>query len=279
MKQVETNEVAARVSRVRPILELRGVVKCYGERAVLDGIDFALQPGETKIIIGGSGSGKSTILKLIMGLERPDEGEIFIEGEEITRLSERKLVPIRQKIGMVFQESALFDSLTVRENVAYRLYENNADEDFIEQNVRRVLGFVALEQAIDKYPSELSGGMRRRVALARALVGNPHIMLYDEPTAGLDPVTSRKINELIITLRDLLNVTGVFVTHRLRDAFTLATEYAAGFGEKIDFRREDGTFCLANTRFLMLRDGKMIFEGPDEILRKSEDPYIKRFLA
>ena len=148
---------------------------------------FSVRRGETKIIIGASGSGKSTILKLVMGLEKPDEGQIFIDGEDITPLREREMVRIRQRIGMVFQESALFDSLTVRENVAYRLYEMGTDEEEIEQRVRKSLGFVGLEDAIDKTPSELSGGMKRRVALARALIGEPEIMLYDEPTAGLDP--------------------------------------------------------------------------------------------
>jgi len=186
---------------------------------------------------------------------------------------------VRQKIGMVFQESALFDSLTVRENVAYRLYELGVDEDEIDAKVRQSLGFVGLEEAIDKMPAELSGGMKRRVALARALIGEPEIMLYDEPTAGLDPVTSKKINELIITLRDIKSVTGVFVTHRMRDAFTLATEYATNGGRQISFHTEDNFVCIANTRFLMLRDGKIIFEGPDEVLRRSKDEYIKRFLA
>ena len=262
-----------------PILEMKNVVKYYGDTAVLNGISFSVFRGETKIIIGASGSGKSTILKLIMGLDKPDAGRIFVEGEDITKFNERQLVSVRQKIGMVFQESALFDSLTVRENVAYRLYELGVDEDEIDAKVRQSLGFVGLEEAIDKMPAELSGGMKRRVALARALIGEPEIMLYDEPTAGLDPVTSKKINELIITLRDIKSVTGVFVTHRMRDAFTLATEYASNGGRQISFHTEDNFVCIANTRFLMLRDGTIIFEGPDEVLRRSKDEYIKRFLA
>jgi len=262
-----------------PILEMKNVVKYYGDTAVLNGISFSVFRGETKIIIGASGSGKSTILKLIMGLDKPDAGRIFVEGEDITKFNERQLVSVRQKIGMVFQESALFDSLSVRENVAYRLYELGVDEDEIDAKVRQSLGFVGLEEAIDKMPAELSGGMKRRVALARALIGEPEIMLYDEPTAGLDPVTSKKINELIITLRDIKSVTGVFVTHRMRDAFTLATEYASNGGRQISFHTEDNFVCIANTRFLMLRDGTIIFEGPDEVLRRSKDEYIKRFLA
>jgi phospholipid/cholesterol/gamma-HCH transport system ATP-binding protein len=264
---------------MQPVLEMRNVVKYYaGDRPVLDGVSFHIYRGETKIIVGTSGSGKSTILKLIMGLDKPDEGQILVDGEDITGMNERQLASVRQKIGMVFQESALFDSLTVRENVAYRLYEMDADDGEIERRVREVLGFVGLVEAIDKMPSELSGGMKRRVALARALISEPRIMLYDEPTAGLDPITSKKINELIIALRDTKQVTGVFVTHRMRDAFTLATEYATNGGGEVHFQTENNFLCIANTRFLMLRDGKIVFEGPDEVLRRSEDEYIQRFL-
>ena len=261
------------------VLEMKDVFKSYGENTVLNGVSFQVRRGETKIIIGASGSGKSTILKLAMGLEKPDNGQIWIEGEEITSLREHELTKVRVKIGMVFQESALFDSMTVRDNVAYRLNEMGNDEEEIEALVRQNLGFVGLEDAIDKFPSELSGGMKRRVAIARALIGEPDIIFYDEPTAGLDPVTSRRINELIIALRDLKGVTGVFVTHRMRDAFTLASQYATNGNGDVRFHPEGQDLCIANTRFLMLRDGRIIFEGPDEILRRSEDPYIKRFLS
>lgn len=261
------------------LLELRNVSKYYGDHLVLEEVSFSLKSGETKIILGGSGSGKSTMLKLMMGLERPDEGRVFIDGEDITEMDERSLGRIRPKVGMVFQESGLFDSMSVFENVAYRLHETGVDDESIEQRVRTLLGFVGLESAIDMAPSELSGGMRRRVSLARALISEQKIMLYDEPTAGLDPVTSRRINELIIRLRDTQDVAGVFVTHRLRDAFTLATEYAVESNGRTRFLREDGTFCLAHTRFVMLHEGKIIFEGPDEMLRESDDPYIQRFLA
>src|SRR5215471_3311130 len=264
---------------MQTVLEMIDVVKYYGDTPVLKGISFKVFRGETKIIIGASGSGKSTILKLIMALDEPEEGKIFVDGQEITGLSETDLVEVRQKIGMVFQESALFDSLTVRENVAFRLYEIGTEEDEIDRRVRENLRFVGLEEAIDKAPSELSGGMKRRVALARAMISQPSIMLYDEPTTDLDPITSKKINELIITLRDLQDVTGVFVTHRMRDAFTLASLYATDGTGQVSFHYEGKELCIANTRFLMLRDGKIVFEGPDEVLRRSDDPYIKKFLA
>ena len=261
------------------ILQLRNVSKFYGDLQVLDNVSLTLSRGQTKIILGGSGSGKSTLLKLLMGLETPDEGRVYIDGEDITDLSEREMGRIRPKVGMVFQESGLFDSLSVFENVAFRLYELDVDEEEISDRVQRALGFVGLEEAIDKFPAEISGGMKRRVALARALITEPNIMLYDEPTAGLDPVTSRRINELIIRLRDTQGVSGVFVTHRLRDAFTLATEYAEWRGDELNFVQEDGTFCIANTRFVMLHTGHVIFEGPDELLRASENPYIQKFLT
>ena len=261
------------------ILELRNITKSYGDLRVLDDVSFQLKAGETKIILGGSGSGKSTMLKLMMGLEPPDDGTVMIEGQDITHMNERELGRIRSKIGMVFQESGLFDSLSVFANVAYRLYELSIDDDEIEERVRRVLGFVGLQEAIDRMPSELSGGMKRRVALARTLISEPKIMLYDEPTAGLDPITSRRINELIIRLRDTQGVSGVFVTHRLRDAFTLGAEYALESNGGVQFKREDGTFCLAHTRFVMLHLGKIIFEGPDELLRESKDTYIRNFLS
>lgn len=261
-----------------PVIRVQDVVKSYGDNTVLDGISFQVRRGETKIIIGASGSGKSTLLKLMMGLEHPDKGQIWIEDQEVTELSEQDLTKVRAKIGMVFQESALFDSLNVRDNVAFRLNESNMHDDEVESRVRENLGFVGLLDAIDKFPSELSGGMKRRVAIARALASKPEILFYDEPTAGLDPITSRTINQLIIALRDVNGVTGVFVTHRMRDAFTLASQYAESVDGKVEFRREGQLLCIANTRFLMLRSGKVLFEGPDEVLRRSQDSYIKRFL-
>jgi phospholipid/cholesterol/gamma-HCH transport system ATP-binding protein len=263
-----------------PAIELKNVTKYFDDQCVLNNISFTVRRGETKIILGGSGSGKSTILKLIIGLERPDEGEIWVDGEEISRHKESQLNEVRKKIGMVFQEGALFDSLTVSENVAYRLYEQtDLSDDEIEAIVRQTLGFVDLEEALNKMPAELSGGMRRRAGIARALVGNPRIMLYDEPTAGLDPIVARTINEFIIKLRDLEGVSSVFVTHRLRDAFTMANEFLGIHEGKLKYWKEEETnLCLINTRFLMLREGQIVFDGVDEEIRHSKDEYIRRFL-
>ena len=267
--------------RLSPAIELKNVYKYYDDALVLKDISFTVRRGETKIILGGSGSGKSTILKLIIGLEKPDEGEIWVDGEEISQFRESRLTEVRKKIGMVFQEGALFDSLTVADNVAYRLHEQSEmDEEEIHAIVEKTLGFVDLEDAIEKMPSELSGGMRRRAAIARALVGNPKIMLYDEPTAGLDPLTARTINELVIKLRDLEGVSSVFVTHVLKDAFTMANEYLSHHNGILRYmKEEEGNLCLVNTRLLMLKEGEIIFDGFDEEIRRSQDGYIQRFLS
>ena len=264
-----------------PAIELKNVYKSFGDTLVLKNISFKVRRGETRIILGGSGSGKSTILKLIIGLEKPDEGEIWVDGEEVSKFSEARLMHVRRKIGMVFQEGALFDSLSVAENVAYRLYEQtDLEEDEIESVVRKTLGFVELEDAIDKMPSQLSGGMRRRAAIARSLVGNPKIMLYDEPTAGLDPLMARTINELVIKLRDLEGVSSVFVTHRLKDAFSMANEFLGYRDGKLRYiKEEENNLCLVNTRLMMLKEGEIIFDGFDEEIRKSQDEYIQKFLS
>lgn len=262
-----------------PAIELKHVTKYYDDTPVLKDISFSVQRGETKIILGGSGSGKSTILKLIIGLVQADEGEIWVEGRNITRYGERPLMEVRQRIGMVFQEGALFDSLSVAENVGFRLYEQGElEEDKVLEVVRKTLGFVNLEDAIDKMPSELSGGMRRRTAIARALVGTPNIMLYDEPTAGLDPITARNINELVIKLRDLEDVSSIFVTHRLNDAYTLANEHFVQENGRWVVHRESIDSGRINTHFIMLKDGGIIFQGTEKALRRSRDPYIRRFL-
>ena len=264
---------------INSAIEFKDVTMAYADRVILDGVSFNINPGETKIVMGGSGTGKSTILKLVLGLIKPISGHILVDGEDVTDRSEPEMGEVRKKVGMVFQEGALFDSLSVYENVGYRLFEQDVPEPEIEQTVRRMLRFVNLERAIFMMPSELSGGMRRRVGIARALVGSPKLMLFDEPTAGLDPITARAILELAIKLRDLEGVSSIFVTHRLDDIKMLSSNYAtiSDSGE-VEFRKEDGQVCLVNTRFIMLKDGKVIFSGTDEELYNSKDPYIQDFL-
>lgn len=261
-------------------IEFRDVCLAFGDRVILDHVSFKVRYGESKIVMGGSGTGKSTICRLVLGLLKPDAGQVFVDGEDITHLKEEALMKVRQKLGMVFQEGALFDSLSVYDNVAYRLREQRRPEDEVDAVVRRMLRFVDLEHAIDKMPNQLSGGMRRRVGIARALVGSPKIILYDEPTAGLDPITARTINELALKLRDLEEVSSIFVTHRLQDIEVLASEYVVrdDMGNLL-FQHEGDTLCLVNTKFIMLRDGNIIFNGTDEEMRSSDDPYIKKFLS
>ena len=263
------------------MIEFRGVYKSFDNEPVLNNVSFRIDSGETKIILGASGSGKSTILKLILGLIRPEAGEIIINGQDITMLRERDLVAVRRGIGMVFQEGALFDSLNVRENVGYRLYEiGSVDENEIDTAVRQELSFVGLEDAIDKMPAQLSGGMKRRVGLARALLGSPPVVLYDEPTAGLDPVTKRTILDLIIRLRDLENVTSVFVTHDLHAASIIANEYAIeGEDGNAQFLPVTDPARLASNRYVMLQDGVVCFEGDYSELMQSADPYVKKFVS
>lgn len=263
-----------------PAIEFRNVTMSYNDRIVLEDVSFVVEQGETKILMGGSGSGKSTILKLVLGLVKPDSGRILVEGEDITDYSEHELMRVRQKIGMVFQEGALFDSLTVYENVGYRLFEQGVPEPEVEQQVRRMLRFVNLEDAIYMMPSELSGGMRRRVGIARALIGNPKIILYDEPTAGLDPPTARTICELAMKLRDLEKVSSIFVTHRLSDARIMSSFYFKlnDRGEP-ELRRESSDNRLTNTRLILLKDGRIIFSGLDEDFWRAPDPYIREFVS
>jgi phospholipid/cholesterol/gamma-HCH transport system ATP-binding protein len=262
------------------VIRFHSVYKSYGNNPVLRGIDFHLARGETKIILGGSGSGKSTILKLILGLEMPDSGTILVEGNDITELSEIDLLPIRSKIGMVFQEGALFDSLNVGENVAYRLREKGGiSESQIHSQISQLLGFVDMHNTMDKMPSELSGGMRKRAAIARALAGNPKIILYDEATAGLDPITSRVICELMIKLRDLEKVSSVFVTHHLEAAFQLAGEYAQKHTDgAVRFHRRDAAQGDVNTNFLVMEEGRIIAEGSEEEIRQNRNPYVRDLL-
>ncbi len=265
--------------RVIPAIEFRDVELAFDDQVILDKISFTVKRGQTKIALGGSGSGKSTIINLVLGLIKPDAGEILIDGEDICPFDDQELMRVRKKIGMVFQEGALFDSLSVYDNVAYRLHEENVDEDEVEHEVVRMLQFVDLEDAIDKMPAELSGGMRRRVGIARALVGNPDIVLFDEPTAGLDPPTARTICELAIKLRDLEDVSSIFVTHEMNNLDYICSEYAVlDKGGEVHFEEEGGKLCLINTEVMMLRRGHIIFSGKDEQLRATDDPYILRFL-
>lgn len=265
--------------RIQPAIEFRDVYLAFDDNKVLDGISFTVRRGETKVILGRSGGGKSTIIRLILGLLKPDSGQIFVDGEEVTHHTEIEMMPVRQKIGMVFQEGALFDSLSVFENVAYRLNEQGVEPDDVEREVRRMLQFVDLEDAIDKMPIELSGGMRRRVGIARALIGDPQMVLFDEPTAGLDPPTARTICELAIKLRDLQDVSSIFVTHEMNNVGYLSSEYATVNEEgQVIFEKEGERLCLINTEVIMLRDGQIIFSGSDEQLRSAKDPYIQRFI-
>ncbi|MDX6288263.1 MAG: phospholipid/cholesterol/gamma-HCH transport system ATP-binding protein [Blastocatellia bacterium] len=265
--------------RAIPAIEFRNVTMMFDDRAILNNLSFKVMKGETKIILGGSGSGKSTTIKLVLGLLKPDSGQILVDGEDITNYGEAEMMKVRKKIGMIFQEGALFDSLSVYENVAFKLHEQGVPEEDVESEVRRMLRFVNLEEAIDKMPSELSGGMRRRVGIARALVGDPKIVMFDEPTAGLDPPTARTICELAMKLRDLEDVSSIFVTHEMNNLDYLTSEYAVvdEAGEVV-FEKEGEKLCLINSKVLMIRDGEIIFSGTDETLRNAGDPYIKKFL-
>jgi phospholipid/cholesterol/gamma-HCH transport system ATP-binding protein len=261
-------------------VEFRDVSFSYDGEKVLDGVSFAVMRGEIKIILSGSGGGKSTILKLILGLLKPDEGQVLIDGENITNHDESQLKPARDKIGMVFQEGGLFDSLSVYDNVAYRLHEENVPEEDVEREVGLLLRFVDLENETDKLPNELSGGMQKRVGIARALIGNPRIVLFDEPTAALDPPTAATISSLIIRLRDLENVACILVTHEMDTVKYVTTAYAA-VSEKgeVTVEEEGNNFCLSNTKILMLREGRVIFSGTNEEFVQSEDSYIQKFIS
>jgi phospholipid/cholesterol/gamma-HCH transport system ATP-binding protein len=251
---------------------------CFDDLTVLDRVSFELKRGETKVVLGIAGSGKSTILKLCLGLMRPDSGRIYVLGHDITVMSEEELFDLRSKIGIVFQESALFDSLNVRDNVAFRLTEEHLPESEIDKRVREALSFVELEEAINKLPSELSGGMRRRVGIARAIITQPEVLLYDSPTGGLDPITSTTIIELIMKQRDVYKTSALLVSHRLQDGFMLASHYYDPVTKHM--KPADGMPSRdIHTRFMVLREGKVVFEGTAGELGKVEDPYIKEYIA
>ena len=262
-----------------PVLSFRDVHLAY-DRPILQGITFNLSPGTTKIVLGGSGSGKTTILRLVLGLLKPDAGSIVVDGTEVSGLTEREMRDVRLKIGMVFQEGALFDSLTVGQNVGYRLTEDGQlEEEEIESRVREMLGFVGLATHFDKMPSDLSGGQKRRVAFARALVARPQIMFYDEPTTGLDPITSTTITDLICKVRDLDGVSSILVTHQLRDAFNVARTFMIRKDDEYVTSVVEDMSTLEGTEFMMLREGTVVFEGSPHELQTSTDPYIREFLS
>jgi phospholipid/cholesterol/gamma-HCH transport system ATP-binding protein len=259
-------------------IEFDNVSIAFDEKVVLDRISFQLPHGETKALFGVAGSGKSTLLKLAIGLMRPDSGRIFVLGEEITSMSEQELFELRRRVGIVFQESALFDSLQVYENVAFRLMEEGIPDEEMERRVREALRFVELERTYDMFPSELSGGMRRRVAIARAIITEPEALLYDSPTGGLDPVTSNTIVELIVKQRDVYKTSALMVTHRLQDAFTMATHHFDRTQNKM-VPLPKGQRCEVPMSFLILRDAKVIFNGDARELASSRDDYIREYIS
>jgi phospholipid/cholesterol/gamma-HCH transport system ATP-binding protein len=264
-----------------PIVVFDKVNLAFDEKVILRDVSFTLLTGHTKIFLGASGAGKSTILKLIVGLLKPDSGVIWVNGERVDELTERQMMTVRADLGMVFQEGALFDSLTVKENVGYKLYEETEMPlEEVNARVKEVLGFIGLAPFIDRMPSELSGGQRRRVAIARAMAAKPRILLYDEPTTGLDPITSDTVDDEIIKLRDLENVSSIVVTHQLRDAFRVATHEAIREGDEVRIVPANDDKC-EEAEFIMLKDGRIHFEGHTAELRAAtaKDPYLKAFLS
>jgi phospholipid/cholesterol/gamma-HCH transport system ATP-binding protein len=263
-----------------PVVMFDRVKLAFDEKVVLKDLSFTVIKGHTKIILGASGSGKSTILKIITGLLSSDAGVVWVNGERVDQLSEQEMMAVRADLGMIFQEGALFDSLTVRENVGYKYYEEtDMPLEQVDRRVEEVLGFIGLSEHIDKMPSELSGGQRRRVAIARAMAFKPRILLYDEATTGLDPITATTVDDEIIKLRDLEGVSSIVVTHQLRDAFYVATHMAvrdsSGAVRVVPATPEKAD----QAEFMMLKDGVISFEGNAEELRRSTDPYLKTFLS
>jgi phospholipid/cholesterol/gamma-HCH transport system ATP-binding protein len=259
------------------VVEFQGVSIAFDQKTVLDDISFTVARGETRIILGPAGGGKSVLMKLANGLLRPSSGTIRIFGEEINHMPERDLFKLRAKIGMVFQESALFDSLSVEDNVAYRLHEEHVSEAEAHERVVEALKFVELEQAIQKFPSELSGGMRRRVSIARAIISKPDLILYDSPTGGLDPITSTTIVELVMKQRDVSHTTSLMITHRLQDAFTLAMNRFDPETGKMRPIPDGGVD--ESTKFLVLNEGKIVFDGTTLELVQTQDPWLRDYLS
>lgn len=262
-----------------PLILFKDVHIGFDEEDVLRGISFQVDPGETKVLLGESGSGKTLIMKLAAGLLRPDSGKIWVMGHDVGEMPEKELLDFRRRVGFVFQEGALFDSMTVADNVAFRLREEKVDEQEIESRVREALRFVELESAVELYPAELSGGMRRRVSIARALVDRPPIVFYDSPTAGLDPITSQTIITLILRGRDLQEVTSMLATQRVQDAFGLARfQFDQAAGRVVPIGGNGARPGAPPTNVLVLRDGKVYFQGAAEDFLQASDEYLKKFL-
>jgi phospholipid/cholesterol/gamma-HCH transport system ATP-binding protein len=263
-----------------PVVQFEDVSITFDVKPILHDISFTVERGQTLVLLGPAGCGKSVLLKLTNGLLLPDSGTIRVFGEEMAAMRRREIYQLRARIGMVFQESALFDSLTVEENVAYRLHEEHVPEAEAHERVVEALKFVELEAAIDKFPSELSGGMRRRVSIARAIISNPDLILYDSPTGGLDPITSTTIIELVMKQRDVSHTTSLVVTHRLQDAFMLATHrYDPVSGGMKPIAKDGPDHGIdQGTKFLLLNEGNIAFQGTTEELVRSDDPWIKRYL-
>ncbi len=267
-----------------PAIHFEDVRIGFDEGDILRGVSFRVEPRETKILLGETGTGKTLTLKLAAGLLTPSAGTVRVLGKDVSNMREKELLDFRRRVGFVFQEGALFDSMTVADNVAYRLREDGVSEEEIEPRVLEVLRFVELEHTLEQLPSELSGGMRRRVSIARALINRPPIVLYDSPTAGLDPVTSQTIISLILRLRDVYGVTALLATHRLQDGFALANFHFDADAKCVVPNTQNGNAAwavgrAADTRFLVYRDGEIYFEGEPEEIANTRDPYLRRFLV
>ena len=264
-----------------PVVTFENVRLGFAEGDILRGVSFRVMPRETLVLLGETGTGKTLTLKLACGLLRPSQGLVEVLGQEVSAMSELELLAYRQQVGFVFQEGSLFDSMSVAENVVYRSREDRVAEDEIAPRVLEVLRFVDLEHTLDQLPSELSGGMRRRVAIARALVNRPQIVLYDSPTAGLDPVTAQTIITLILRLRDVYGVTALMATHRLQDGFALANFRFDPDSKRVVRKQiqEVDAPTEAATRLLVYRDGRVYFDGASEEIAAAKDPYLQRFLV
>ncbi len=277
---LQVAEKSATDAPAGPVMSFEDVHLGFAEGEVLRGLSFQVAQHETKVLIGESGTGKTLALKLAAGLLQPDSGRVLFSGRDLHQLTEDELFDLRRRIGFVFQEGALFDSLSVFENVAYRLYEEGQDEDKIEARVNEVLTFVEMGDAIDRMPSDLSGGMRRRVSIARALASSPDVVFYDSPTAGLDPVTSQTIITLLLRLRDTQGVTALLATHRLQDAFAMANyRFDPKSSLIVPFTKDEAARDVGEIKFLFLREGRVYFEGGPQAVLDSPDPYLKKFLV